>query len=262
MTDKTKFEFFGNAAYRITNREGKVILIDPFLNDSDCSPIRVKDLERVDLLLVTHAAWDHMGDTLEIAKKFNCPVVCGGEVRHHLVHHGGVDPENVRAVCWGLQVVEAGIRVRSVTSMHWSFIEYPDGSFISGPPMGFIFYPDPGVRVYHSGDTAIFSDLKLFGQLYQPNIALMVVSMPDSGQLQKHGVKESFCGEMSPHEAALACLWLGVEYALTNHYSTAKDNPDVEKFVTLVENLHSDEGPVVKPVVLEPGEVWYYPPGE
>ena len=106
MTDKTKFEFFGNAAYRITNREGKVILIDPFLNDSDCSPIKVKDLDRVDLLLVTHAAWDHMGDTLEIAKKFECPVVCGGEVRHHLVHHGGLDPENIRAMCWGLQVVE------------------------------------------------------------------------------------------------------------------------------------------------------------
>jgi L-ascorbate metabolism protein UlaG (beta-lactamase superfamily) len=144
--------------------------------------------------------------------------------------------------------------------MHWSFLEYPDGSFISGPPMGFIVYPDPGVRAYHSGDTSIFSDLKLFGELYQPNIALIVVSMPDSGQLQKHGVPESFCGEMSPHEAALACLWLGVEYALTNHYSKAKGNPDVEKFENLVRNLHSDEGPVVKPVILEPGGVWYYPP--
>jgi L-ascorbate metabolism protein UlaG (beta-lactamase superfamily) len=67
---------------------------------------------------------------------------------------------------------------------------------------------------------------------------------------------------MSPHEAALACLWLGVEYALTNHYSRAKGNPDVEKFLTLINNLHSDTGPVVKPVVLEPGEVWYYPPEE
>jgi L-ascorbate metabolism protein UlaG (beta-lactamase superfamily) len=113
--------------------------------------------------------------------------------------------------------------------------------------------------VYHSGDTAIFSDLKLFGQLYQPNIALICTSMPASGQLQKHGIPESFCGEMSPHEAALACLWLGVEYALTNHYSRARGNPDVEKFVTLVKNLHSDDGPVVKPVVLEPGEAWYYP---
>lgn len=84
----------------------------------------------------------------------HCPVICGGEVRHHLIYHGGVDPSKVRAVCWGLQVVE---------------------------------------------------------------------------------------------------------YALTNHYSKAKGNPDVEKFVTLVQNLHSDEGPVVKPVVLEPGEVWYYP---
>jgi L-ascorbate metabolism protein UlaG (beta-lactamase superfamily) len=258
MKPRTKFEFLGNAAYRITNSEGKVILIDPFLNESDCSPVKVKDLEKVDLVLVTHAAWDHMGDTMEIALKFNCPIICGGEVRHHLVRNG-VDGAKVRGMCWGLQVVESGVRVRSVTSMHWSFIEYPDGSFISGPPMGFIFYPDPGVRVYHSGDTAIFSDLKLFGELYQPNIALICVSMPDSGQLQKHGIAESFCGEMSPHEAALAVQWLGVEYALTNHYSRAKGNPDVEKFVTIISNLHSDTGPVVKPVVLEPGETWYYP---
>ena len=66
-------------------------------------------------------------------------------------------------------------------------------------------------------------------------------------------------GGTGGHEAALAVLWMGVEYALTNHYSKAKGNPDVEKFVTLVSNLHSDPGPVVKPVVLEPGEVWYYP---
>ena len=87
MNKKTKFEFLGNAAYRITNREGKIILIDQFLNESDCSTIKVKDLDQVDLILVTHAAWDHMGDTAEIALKFNCPVMCGGEVRHHLIHH-------------------------------------------------------------------------------------------------------------------------------------------------------------------------------
>ncbi|UCB44932.1 MAG: MBL fold metallo-hydrolase [Spirochaetota bacterium] len=259
MSKKTKFEYFGNAAYRITNTKGKVILIDPFLNESDVSPVRVKDLDQVDLILVTHAAWDHLGDTVEIALKFKCPICCGGEVRHHLIKHG-VDQNTIRGMCWGLQVVEAGIRVRSVTSMHWSFLEYPDGTFISGPPMGFIFYPDPGVRVWHSGDTAIFSDLKMFGELYQPNIALVSCSMPQSGQLQKHGIPEEFCGEMSPHEAALACLWMGVEYALGNHYSYAKDNKDVEKFVTLLNNLHSDEGPVVTPVILEAGDVWYYPP--
>ena len=60
MSAKTKFEFFGGAAYRITNREGKVILIDPFLDECDVSPVKVKDLDRVDLILVTHAAWDHI----------------------------------------------------------------------------------------------------------------------------------------------------------------------------------------------------------
>jgi hypothetical protein len=67
---------------------------------------------------------------------------------------------------------------------------------------------------------------------------------------------------MSPHEAALAAQWLGVEYALGNHYSQAKGNPDVEKFELILSNLHSDEEPVVTPVILEPGETWYYPPSE
>ena len=86
--------------------------------------------------------------------------------------------------------------------------------------------------------------------------------MPKDGQMQKHGIPEEFCGEMSPHEAALACLWMGVEYALGNHYSYAKGNPDVDKFVTLLNNLHSDVDPVVKSVILEAGDVWYYPPEE
>jgi L-ascorbate metabolism protein UlaG (beta-lactamase superfamily) len=253
------FQFLGVGAYRITNSAGKVILLDPFLNENDVCPVKASDLEQVDLILVTHAAWDHLGDTLEIHRRFDCPVVCGGEVRHHLLRLGG-NPDKIRAVCWGLQLVEAGVRVRPVASVHWSFIEYPDGSFISGPPMGFIFYPDPGIAVYHSGDTAIFSDLKLFGELYQPEIALIACSVPESGQLAKHGIPEPYCGEMSPHEAALACQWLGVKYALGNHYSRAQGNPDVEKFVAILSRLHSDDRPVVQPVILEAGEVWRYPP--
>jgi L-ascorbate metabolism protein UlaG (beta-lactamase superfamily) len=80
MIAKTKFEFLGNAAYRITNREGKVILIDPFLDDSDCSPIKVKDLDRVDMILVSHAAWDHMGDTLG-----NCGKLAKGWARRKIL---------------------------------------------------------------------------------------------------------------------------------------------------------------------------------
>lgn len=72
----TQIQFLGVASYRITSSEGKVILIDPFLEQNPVSPLKVKDLERVDLILVTHLAFDHMGDAEEIAKKFSCPVCC------------------------------------------------------------------------------------------------------------------------------------------------------------------------------------------
>lgn len=255
----TKIEFLGVATYRITNSQGKVILIDPFLNENPVSPLKTKDLKRVDLILVTHLAFDHMGDAEEIAKKFDCPVCCGGEVRHWLVNKG-VNPQQVRGMCWGLQVVEAGIRVRGVVSMHTSARVMDNGQFISGPPMGFIVYTDPGVSIYHSGDSAIFSDLKLIGELYHPTIGLISCSLPPREFLEKHGHIHLRLNEMTAEEAALAALWTRVEYVLPNHYFAAKGNPDVEQFMALVNNLHSDEGPVVRPIVLEPGEAFVYPP--
>jgi L-ascorbate metabolism protein UlaG (beta-lactamase superfamily) len=100
-------------AYRITNSAGKVILIDPYLNEKPASPIKVKDLERVDLICVTHLAFDYLGDTVEIAQKFNCPVCCGAETKYWLVGEGLL-ADNVIGMCWRLQVMAAGIRVRGV----------------------------------------------------------------------------------------------------------------------------------------------------
>jgi L-ascorbate metabolism protein UlaG (beta-lactamase superfamily) len=257
----THIEFLGMAAHRIINSEGKVILIDPFLEENPVSPIKVKDLERVDLVLVTHLAFDHIGDAEEIAKKFGCPVCCGAEVVFWLAHRG-VPKEQLRGMCWGLQVIAADVRVRGITSMHTSARVTDDGQFISGPPLGFIVYADPGVRVYHSGDTAIYSDLKLVGELYRPNIGLIGVGLPPDEFLEAHGYTGLHGNEMTADEAALAAQWLGVEYALANHYFKAAGNPDVEQFTTILNNLHSDDSPVVKPIILEPGDVFVYPPNE
>ena len=257
----TKIEFLGMAAHRIINSEGKVILIDPFLEENPVSPIKVEDLERVDLILVTHLAFDHIGNTEEIAKKFGCPICCGPEVGYWLTHRG-VAPEQIRGMCWGLQMKVAGIRVRGVTSMHTSARVTDDGQFISGPPLGFIVYADPGVRIYHSGDTAIFSDLKLIGELYRPNIGLIGCTLPPVEFLAGYGYRDLHANEMSADEAALAAQWLGVEYALANHYFQASGNPDVERFADILNNLHSDDSPGGKPIILEPGEAFVYPPEE
>lgn len=257
----TQIEYLSMGAYRITNSEGKVILIDPYLNENPASPIKVKDLERVDLVCVTHLAFDHLGDTVEIAQKFNCPVCCGADVKHWLVNEG-LPAEDVLGMCWGLQVIAAGIRVRGVISMHTSARVTPTGEFISGPPLGFIVYPDPDVRIYHSADTAISSELKVIGEVYRPNIALLGLSIPPKDFMTKHDLQYVYMNEMTANEAALAAQWVGAEYAIACHYFQAAGNPDVEKFVSILKNMHSDDAPAIKPIVLEPGEIFVYPPGQ
>ena len=125
--------------------------------------------DHVDLVVVSHAAFDHLGDTEKIATRYGCPVICGGEVKAYL-HGEGHSGEQIRATTWGIRVEVAGIEVQPVECHHWSQIRMPDGTFASGVPMAFVIYADEGVRFYHYGDTAIFSDMKLQAELYRPTI--------------------------------------------------------------------------------------------
>jgi L-ascorbate metabolism protein UlaG (beta-lactamase superfamily) len=246
----TKLRFLGISAFEITNSLGTRVLIDPYLDANSASPIKTDDLERVDLILVTHAAYDHLGDTAKIAKKFNAPVICGADVRAHLIREG-VAPGKLIMTVWGLTTEVAGIRVRSVESRHWSNITEADGTYLSGPPMGFIVHADAGVRIYHSGDSALFSDLRLLGQLYGPNIGLINVSLGpvlDPAYLN---------GEMTPYEAALAAEWLGLDYVIPIHFATV--DTDVETFLELISRISRDTRRHLKAVLLKPGEVFTYP---
>ena len=123
----TQIRFFGLAAFQITLPDGRVVLIDPCLEkDNPVSPVTVAGLERVDLLLVTHLATDHLGEAAQVAQRFGCPVVCGPEVKYYLACQG-VNPDQFRTVTWNAQVNPLGIRVRSIPSMHASVGLAPDG---------------------------------------------------------------------------------------------------------------------------------------
>jgi L-ascorbate metabolism protein UlaG (beta-lactamase superfamily) len=253
----TKIQFLGVAAFEITNTQGKVILIDPFLDENPASPVKVADLKRVDLVLVTHLAYDHLGDAAEIANKFQCPVVCGAEVKVYLTQKG-VDTKLIRTVPWGGQVNPRGIRVRAVECHHSSFRQSPKGDFLSGNPLSFILYADPGVRIYHSGDTAIFGDLKLIGELYKPNIGLMCACEIEKDYLEKLGLMDHFGNEMNGDEGALAAMWLGLEYAIICHFLNSKGHPDIDRFFAILQNRVSDEKPYTMPIALNPGEIFEY----
>jgi|DewCreStandDraft_1066081.scaffolds.fasta_scaffold03411_6 L-ascorbate metabolism protein UlaG (beta-lactamase superfamily) len=243
--------FLGVAAYEIRSGSRR-ILIDPFLDGNPASPLRAEDLDRVDLVLVTHAAFDHLGDTEAIARRTGAPVVCGGEVKTFLVRRG-IPTEQVRATTWGISVEVAGIRVHPVECHHWSQIELPDGSFLSGLPMGFIVDLDDGVRFYHYGDTALFSDLRLIGELYRPTVGCVGVTQPQELLSRIPGPGRVLTGEMGPREAALAARWLGLRVVLPCHYLDP-DCPEVREFCSYLASASACGEPVPDVRVLKPGE--------
>jgi L-ascorbate metabolism protein UlaG (beta-lactamase superfamily) len=249
----TRIRFLGVAAYEIITSQGQHILIDPFLDQNPGSPVKSHDLERVDLVIVSHAAFDHLGDAEAIARRTGAPIICGGEVKAYLTAKG-IPPEQIQATTWGIAVEVAGIRVQPVECHHWSQIRMPDGTFASGVPMGFVVYADPDVRFYHYGDTAIFSDLKLIAELYRPNVGCLGITNPAEIVHRVTMPGRMLTAEMSPREGALAAQWLGLDIALPCHYINP-DCDDVREFVAYLEQARARGEPVPQQVpVLKPGE--------
>ena len=248
----TKIRFLGFSAFLITTSKGINILIDPYLNDNPSSPLRVKDLLKVDLILVSHGAFDHIGDTAEIATKFRCPVICGSDSKLLLIEKGVPSKQLIETV-WGLTVKAVGIKVRPVESHHRSAVKLKDGSIVSALPLGFIIYLEDEVRIYNASDTGIFSDMKLIGELYKPHIGLINVTIENCFDF----LPEFLNGEMTPYEAAIASQWLNLEYAIACHY-TKKDCSDIEQFIRLLENMKTENKSYTIPVALDPGEEFIY----
>lgn len=250
--------FLGTAAFEIVTEKGRRILVDPYLDESLVSPVKVIDLEQPDILLVTHGAHDHIGDAEAILCRFpELPLICGSDVRGYLLNRG-FDSGRLRSLPWGMMVEEAGVCIRSVQSCHWSYIQTEDGRSYSAPALGFIIYTDEE-RIYHSGDTALFSDLKLLGELYQPTVGLINVGVPRNHRGAVHGVTTYLTGEMDAHEAALACHWLGLEYAIPCHHDDPT-LPEIVRFKKLLDDTRTSHPGSPKPVVLAIGDTFSTPP--
>ena len=145
----------------------------------------------------------------------------------------GVPSEQIRATTWGIVVEVNGVVVRPVECHHWSQGRLTSGAFVTGVPMGFVVETEPGVRIYHYGDTAIFGDLRLIGELYRPTVGLLGCTQPHELASQVPGPGRLVTGEMDPREAALAAEMLGVDLAVACHYFD-HSQPDVAEFLELV----------------------------
>ena len=195
--------WLGHASFRIESPGGKRIYVDPWLDNPNC-PGSEREPERVDLIALTHGHDDHVGNTVELAQRFDCPVVALVELRGWLAGRGV--PENMaHAPNKGGTVEIDGVRVTLTDANHSSSV-YEDGSFLYlGEPAGLVLELENGFTLYFAGDTNVFGDMQLIGRIYGPDVAVLPIG-------------DHFT--MGPREAAVALELLGVSRCIPCHYGT------------------------------------------
>ncbi len=202
----TTFTWYGHACVEVRTPGGKVILIDPWFGNPR-SPRSADSVDRCDLLLVTHGHGDHMGDAVALASRLRPAWPCIHEMSLWLARRlpGGADAAT--GMNKGGTVEVAGLRVTMVGADHSAGDWNPGGetTLYLGEPAGFVVELENGFRFYHAGDTAVFGDMRLFRDLYRPELAIL----PIGGHFT-----------MGPREAALAVELLGVKHVMPIHYGT------------------------------------------
>lgn len=196
-----KVTWLGHSAFRFDSPGGKVLLVDPWL-DNPLAPAGARDVEVADIILVTHGHADHIGNTVEIARRTGARVFANYEVSLYLKKAGAERAEGMNKS--GSVEIE-GIRATMVDATHSSGIETAEGMLAGGDPAGFVIRFENGFTAYHAGDTGVFGDMKIIADLYKPDLAML----PIGGFFT-----------MGPREAAMACRLLKPRYVLGMHYGT------------------------------------------
>ena len=234
----TELRYLGHACFQLTSTLGSRAVIDPFLNGNPHRAIRAEDLDQIDLILVTHGGFDHVGDAFDIQRRTGAMLFGSVDVVF-AARDSGIPKDLTFPMVSGARRSHAGFTVQAVEAHHVSLFVQPN-RYITGQPLGYIVWPETSGEspsVYHTGDTSIFGDLKLFGELYHPELALVGV-----------GGDPDLPHEMTPFEAAMAVELVGARGAIPMHYHPGSG--DAEAFC---EQVHA-RVPTARTRVLEIGE--------
>ena len=226
-----RITWLGHSTFFLETPAGKRVLIDPWVQNNPACPANKKQLPSIDVMLCTHGHGDHIGDGVELAKKHNPVVVGAFELCLWMQKKGAkqISPMNKG----GAQQV-GDIRVTMVHADHSCGIQDGDDIVYGGEAAGYVIEFEKGLKLYHTGDTAVFGDMQLIRELYGPELVLLPI-----GDLFT----------MGPREAAMACRFLRPKSVIPMHYGTF---PVLRGTPSELKRLTTDLG--VEVIVMEPGQ--------
>ena len=228
-----KIQWLGHSAFAISTDNNIDILIDPFLRDNPACPFNPEEV-KADIICVTHGHKDHFGDAVELAKTNKAVLVCNHE---HSVYLSQLGLETI-GMNMGGTIEVSGIKITMVNAIHSSDMDFIDGIGPGGSSCGYILELENKRKIYHSGDTGIFGDMKtVIKDIYHPEIALIPI-----GDRYTMGIRE----------ASIAASWIEPEVIIPMHYNTFPPiKQDPNQFKEMVE-----KNTETKVVVLMPGETY------
>jgi len=225
------FTFLGHSTFLFRTTAGRRILVDPWLDTNPACPPDFRRVRELDLLLLTHGHRDHIADAVAVGRATGAQAIAPYELALWLEEKG---LKRVTAMNPGGTVSTLGLSIAMVPAAHSSSIDETSPPRYAGVAAGYVIRFEHGLTIYYAGDTALFGDMRVIGEIYRPSIAFLPI-----GDVYT----------MGPEHAAKACEWLGVKEVVPMHYGTF---PELTGTPARLRELVTPSG--VQVIELQPGE--------